>query len=117
MTDNVLLDIKRQLEVEDDDPNFDEQIIDGINDAFAELWQISHIGPLGGFQVVTGDETWTEFSTSATSRSLARKFVYLTVKLDFDPPSTSFVLTALQERLKEVTWRLNAQKDWGNNFE
>jgi len=36
---------------------------------------------------------------------------YDSVKLIFDPPSNSFLVTAIEKRMEEYKWRLNAQVD------
>ena len=40
-----------------------------------------------------------------------RTYVYMRVRLMFDPPSSSFVLTSFENQYKELEWRLNVMVD------
>jgi hypothetical protein len=37
--------------------------------------------------------------------------VYLRVRLLFDPPTTSYLLAAMEEQVREHEWRLNVRRE------
>lgn len=87
-----------------DDTVFDVEILMAMNAAFSVLTQLG-VGPSKGFNVESKTE-WSEFTSDASIQALAQVYVYLTSKLLFDPPETSFARTALKERAVEYEWRL-----------
>ena len=38
---------------------------------------------------------------------MVERFVFFTVRLEFDPPTSSFLMTSIQNQLNELTFRLN----------
>ena len=40
-----------------------------------------------------------------------KTYMYLKVRLVFDPPTSSAAMTAMQEMAKEYEWRLNASAE------
>ena len=90
---------------------FDQDILIHINTAIATLTQLG-VGPCGGFVVTGPDETWEEFiGTDKTELNMVRTYIYMKVKIAFDPPTNSSVLTAYQEACREFEWRLNVAVD------
>jgi hypothetical protein len=113
--DSILTSIKKLLGIEEDYVQFDTDIIILINSALMILNQIG-IGPSEGFIIVDKTQTWTNFigaqldsiGTPVKVESV-KSYVYLKVRLVFDPPTSAFVLEAMKEQAKELEWRLNAQ--------
>ena len=93
-----------------DNTAFDEQLLLHINSAFTILNQLG-VGPSELF-IADKDSTWDEFlvGDSANLR-LVQSYVYLRVRLVFDPPSSSFVMDSIKEQIKEFEWRLNVHVD------
>lgn len=90
---------------------FDMEIIMFINSAFGRLQQLG-LGPVGGNFRITGyDETWPMFNTNGHQIDEVIEFVYLSVKLVFDPPQNSFLVTAIKENLEKKEWLLNCQAE------
>lgn len=104
----ILNTIKTMLGLETDYNAFDIDVIVAINSAFMSLNQLG-VGPERGFRIVDGSELWTDFIGDTKLLGSVQTYVYLRTKLVFDPPSTSFVLSAMQDEIKELGWRLNAQ--------
>ena len=87
-----------------------------INAAFSTLDQVG-LTFQTSFVVVDEEQTWDDyFDAIATSddiwlnemnREMVRQYVYISVRIVFDPPTSSFVLTSLENRLKELEWRIN----------
>lgn len=115
MDESILLSMLKRLGgyTEGDDDFYDD-ILMFLNSAISNLTQLG-VGPNDGF-IVTGDgETWADFLTNAKPERLAMVFeyVYLYIRISWDPPSVGGVLNAYKERLNELTWRLNVAVDPG----
>ena len=108
--ENILESIKDRIGVGDDDNTFDTDVIDLINGAFADLNDIG-VGPEEGFTIDENDKQWTEFVEDVRVLSSVKDFVYLTVKLVFDPPTQSALLASMERRLSKLEWRLNVKCD------
>jgi hypothetical protein len=46
-----------------------------------------------------------------------KQYVYISVKIVFDPPASSAHLTALQNKLKELEWKLQVKAESKQNGE
>jgi len=110
MTESILNSVKKVLGIEADYKAFDLDITMHINSVFATLHQLG-VGPANGFALepgATASETkWTDFISDSPQLNNVKTYVWLAVRLYFDPPPTSFTLTAMQEQKKELEWRLN----------
>jgi hypothetical protein len=109
MSNSILLSTKKTLGLAEDYTAFDQDIIMHINSVFSVLHQLG-IGPLEGFEIIDDTDTWEDFASDVRLNSI-RSYVYLRVRLLFDPPTTSFLLNALQEQIKELEWRLNVYRE------
>ena len=110
MSDSILDSTKKVLGLDPSYTPFDEDIILHINSVLATLNQLG-IGPAAGFAVVDNATTWTEFLGDDPTLNSVKTYVYLRVRLLFDPPTTSFLLSALQDQVREFEWRLNTKRE------
>lgn len=111
MTSSILTSIKKDLGLTETQTEFDSTILEHINTALMILGQ-NGVGPVEGFMVASEMETWGEFiGDSAINLIAVKTYVYLSVKLDFDPPENGSLLAAMQARHKELEWRLNVQAE------
>lgn len=108
--DSILTSIKKLLGPEENDTNFDTDIIIHINTALMVLNQLG-IGPAEGFFITDKSQTWTQFLGDAKNLEAVKTFVYIKVRLIFDPPSSSFVVDAFERALTEIEWRLTQQAE------
>lgn len=108
--DSILASIKERIGIAEDDNSFDTDIVDLINSAFADLNDIG-VGPSEGFSISDNHDRWDDFSEDVRVLSSVKDFVYLTVKLTFDPPTQTSLLTSMENRLKKLEWRLNVKCD------
>ena len=109
MMDSILDTIKKMLGYDvTADPQFDPTILVLINSAFSEL---SEIGVLSdsSYRVTSRVNTWSEAFGGRTDVDMIQTFVYLYVRIIFDPPSSSFVLNALNEEKKRIEWRISVK--------
>lgn len=97
----ILDDIKKLLGISVDYTHFDSDISILIEDAIAVLKQV-------GVQTnAASDSEWTDFSDDEQVVSLCKTYIYLSVRLIFDPPQNSFVVDAYKNRLDELTSRIS----------
>lgn len=108
--DSILASIKERIGIAEGDNSFDTDMVDLINSAFADLNDIG-VGSSEGFSITDDTDIWDDFSKDVRVLSSVKDFVYLTVKLTFDPPTQSTLLTSMENRLKKLEWRLNVKCD------
>ena len=106
--DSILASIKKMLGISEEDTNFDTDIIININTAFMTLYQLG-VGPETCFSITDESSEWADFLEDRTDLEAVKTLIYLKVKLLFDPPSTSFVLDAIERQITQIEWRLNVQ--------
>lgn len=109
--DSILTSIKKLLGIQEDYTHFDTDIIIHVNSALMILNQLG-VGPLGGFSIVDSSTTWDEFIPEDDKNfEAAKTYVYMKVKLIFDPPSSSAVIESMNRIISEIEWRLTVQHD------
>lgn len=113
--DSILQTIKKMLgELPEEYECFDQEILIHINSAISTLTQIG-VGPSEGFYVQDSNTTWDEFIPSDPRLSIVKTYIYLKVKIAFDPPSSSYILDSYQKTINELEWRLNVLCDNDEN--
>ena len=111
MTDSILNSTKKVLGIAEDYAEFDLDIVLHINSVFSTLRQLG-IGPAEGFMIEDDGITWDSFLRGDKRFNAFKTYVYLRVRLLFDPPISSFAVTAMQEQIKELEWRLNVDREY-----
>lgn len=108
---SILLSIKKLLGIDSSFSNFDPDIILHINSVFTNLKQLG-VGPKDGFRITGGDEEWSDFINDEKQQlDAVRTYMYLKVKLVFDPPLNGSVMESMKETIKELEWRLINDED------
>lgn len=110
MDDSILKTTKSKVSVMNDDENFDSDIIDYINSAFAELTQLG-VGPMAGFRITGSEETWSDYDVDIVQLEMAKQYVFLYVRLIFDAPTNSTVLNYMKAEKEKLEWRLKVQAE------
>lgn len=100
----ILTDIKSLLGIVYDDTSFDNELIIHINTVLSILTQMG-VGPEEGYSISNSYNMWSDFLTDMSKLEMIKSFVYLKVKLIFDPP-TGAVLEAYNNQIKELEWRI-----------
>lgn len=109
--ESILRSVKKLLGIVDEDNDFDSDIVIHINSVFLILNQMG-IGPDIPFTIDPFTDTaWTEFITEINKISIVKSYVYLKVKLLFDPPTSSILLDAIKNDINELEFRLLIQPD------
>lgn len=105
--DSILTSIKKLLLIAADYKQFDNDIIMHINSAFMTLTQLG-VGPSEGFSIEDDSAEWTDFVEDITKIQAIKSYIFLKVKLLFDPGSIgSSTLAAYERQIQEFEWRLN----------
>lgn len=112
--ESILTSTKKKLNIGPDQTEFDLDLIDFINGAFFKLFQIG-FGPTGGFRIQGAEESWGDYSTpelaNISIQEGVKDYVFVDVRLIFDPPGTPHHLTALKERREELAHTLMRERD------
>lgn len=108
----ILPSVKKALGLPVDATPFDAELMMDINAVFSTLYQLG-VGPDEPYMIDGPDNTWSEFYTIA-ELSNVRTYVYLRVRLLFDPPANSFVVSSFEKQIEELEWRMNVTCDPGS---
>lgn len=93
--------------------NFDKDLVMYINSVFLVLKQLG-VGPKEGFVITGPEETWSEFlPDNKIIRESVKTYISNKVRMQFDPPTNSALLDALNRNINEFEWRLNAEAETG----
>ena len=111
MTESILLSVRPDVDVYEDDEHFDERLIKEINAAFGVLYQLG-VGPSTGFRITGPDEVWTDFIGDEVRLEMVRDYVGRKVQMVFDPPQSSVLNEALKASIAEYEWRLSVMPDF-----
>lgn len=113
-TEGILASMKLMLGMEPEYDAFDTDLIIHINTIFSKLTQIA-VGPDEGFQLDLLDPyyaKWSDFLGADNPKlNMAKTYMYLQLRLIFDPPQNSFTQDALRKESDELLWRLNVEAD------
>lgn len=110
MEDSILDSVKKVLGIDASYSAFDEDVLMHINSAFATLNQLG-LGPDAGFEITDSTTTWDAFIGTDKRLNPVKSYVYLRLRLIFDPPQTSYHLESMKEQIKEMEWRLNVKRE------
>lgn len=112
---SILDDIKKLLGLSKDDTSFDDDITIHINTVFMALNQLG-VGPEKGFRISDSSKKWVDYISDEMDLEAVKTYIYLKVKLVFDPPLSSTVIEAYKQAASEIEWRLNinAESKGGN---
>lgn len=109
--DSILTSIKKLLGIEADYKHFDQDIIIHVNSVLFILRQAG-VGSDKPFSIKGDEETWSDFLGDELEELEAVKtYVFMKVKLIFDPPLSSSVMEAYKSFISEFEWRLNVESD------
>jgi hypothetical protein len=109
--DSILTSIKKLLGISEEETAFDTDIIIHINSVFMILTQMG-VGPEEGFVILDEFAQWTDFiPEEGPNLELVKTYMYLKVRLLFDPPASSTVLASMERSISEFEWRLNVKAE------
>lgn len=105
MEDSILTGTKKNLGIVESYTAFDHDITTHINSTFSHLNQLG-IGPDDGFEIEDAEAKWEELGVEKKVESMIRTYVYLKVRMLFDPPTMSFLIESMNNQIKEHEHRL-----------
>lgn len=109
--ESILTSIKKMLGITEEDTVFDADIIMHINSVFMILTQLG-VGPSEGFYIEDDSAEWTEFVAEPSKLQAIKTYIFLRVKLLFDPSSVgSSTLASYERTIQELEWRLNVSAE------
>lgn len=103
--ESILTSVKKLLGIDEEYTQFDTDIIIHINSVLMVLTQIG-VGPSEGFSISDEFSTWEEFIGDKPYLNSVKSYVYLRVKLLFDPPLSSAAMDSITKLANEFEWRL-----------
>jgi hypothetical protein len=105
--DSILTSIKKLLGIPPQYTQFDEDIIIYINSAFLTLAQLG-VGPEEGFSIKDSSAVWDDYIVGDELLvNAVKSYIYLKVKMLFDPAATGAVLELMKSQIAELEWRMN----------
>lgn len=104
--DSILSTIKRLLSIDETSTDFDQELIVFINSAMGILHMFG-VGSATVYSITDKTTTWTQFLGASKDLELVKSYIYMKVRLVFDPPTPAYVLTAFQEAVSEYEFRLS----------
>lgn len=110
MITSILTSIKKLLGIDETYDAFDQDIIMHINTVFMSLNQFG-VGPTKVFSIQNSDATWADFLGEESDFESVKTYIYMRVRLMFDPPSHSFVISSIENQIKELEWRFIVQAE------
>lgn len=111
MEESILLSIKKLLGIMPEYEVFDTDLIMHINSVLMILTQLG-VGPSEGYTISDANDSWTDFLGDDLKKlQSVKSYVALKVRLMFDPPTSSSVMEAISNQIREFEWRLNVAVD------
>ncbi len=107
---SILDSTKKALGLPSDYDVFDPDLIMFINGTFSTLTQLG-VGPAQGFSIDDQNATWADFIGTDARMNFVKNFMFIKVRLLFDPPGTSFAIAAFEKQADELAWRINVQRE------
>lgn len=118
--DSILTSIKKLLGIAETYTHFDTDIIIHINSALFRLRTLG-VGPTEDgveanallnpkpFKIEDKTKTWSDLIGDRDDLESIKTYVYLRVKMIFDPPQTSFTIKSYENRISELEWFIKEQ--------
>ena len=110
MDKSILDSIKKMLGIDASYTIFDQDIIMHINTVFMILNQLG-VGPAEGFSIEDNKKIWKDYLNDDTKLESVKSYIYLKVKLLFDPPLSTAVIETIKQQINELEWRLNVEAE------
>lgn len=105
--ESILTSIKKLLGIAEEYTQFDNDIIMHINSVFTTLTQLG-VGPSEGFFIEDDSAYWSDFIEDLSKLQAVKTYMYLKVRLLFDPSSLgSATLASYERQIQELEWRMN----------
>lgn len=114
--ESILETIKKMLGMEAEYTHFDTDVKVNINTALMTLTQLG-VGPTKGFYITSEADKWEDIITGEFDLEGIKSYIYLRVRLLFDPPTSAFVLNSMENQIKELEWRIRVNSEEASDIE
>lgn len=105
-SDSILQSVRKVMCGSATADEFDTDLIMHINTVFNMLTQLG-VGPEAGFEITDDTAEWTDFVSSNVLLNSIKSYVYVRVRLLFDPPANQALITSMEKYADELGWRIN----------
>lgn len=109
MVTSILNSIKEALGVGTEASPFDGELVMHINTVLMRSFQLG-VGATP-FRITSDEEEWSDLLGDREDLDGIKTYVYLKVKLLFDPPQNSFLVEAIKNQIAELEFSLNIQAE------
>lgn len=110
MEDSILISTKKILGIADAYTAFDIDVITHINSTFSIINQLG-VGPTDVFSIEDDTAVWSALDLPNDQTNLLRTYLYLKVRMLFDPPISGFLITAMNQQIEEYETRLSYMRE------
>lgn len=110
ISNSILLSVKKMLGIPPEYDQFDPEIIIHINSVFSILTQLG-VGSDEGFSIKDSTASWSDYIPEGKAVEDIKTYMYLKVRLIFDPPQSSAAIDAMKQLASEFEWRINVGVD------
>ena len=115
--DSILMSIKKLLGIDpEESTQYDVDIMLHINTVIETLNQIGVDKP-NGFSVTDKTVLWSDYLNTLKTyeiRESIKSYIYMKVRMIFDPPTNTSVTAAVTDTIKELEWRIGR---WVESYE
>lgn len=112
--ESILTSVKKLLGITEEYEAFDPDLIMHINTVLAILTQLG-VGPDVGFFIVDKTATWSDWISNTLICEPVKSFVFLKVRLFFDPPASTAAVESMNKLLDELEYRIKLTVDTTEN--
>lgn len=110
--ESILTSIKKLIGITEEYTQFDADIVMHINTVLMDLTNLG-VGPAKGFIIEDSSSYWTDFVSDPEALQAIKSYMYLRVKLLFDPPSASYLIESMQRQIDKFEWLINVTVENG----
>ena len=107
MGESILNDVKMLCGVPEDIKDFDGTLILHCNGVFSTLNQIG-FGPDEGYYIYDSNDSWSDILEDGEMQYV-KSYLYLKVKLLFDPPANATLIASMEKQIAEFEWRIKTE--------
>lgn len=113
LEESILNSVKKNLGLDASYAAFDHDVLTHINTTLFTLYQLG-LGPSDGFVVESESDSWNDFVDAKLNRvtlHALQTYIYLKVRLLFDPPGTPHHIKAIEDQIDELEHRLLTERE------
>lgn len=105
---SILKDIKSLLGIPDEVKDFDPALLMHCNSVFSGLVQMG-LGEDSTFFITDDTIKWFDIFDDYQNLHNIKTYIYLKVKLLFDPPANATLVSSINAQIQECEWRIGLE--------